>query len=172
MVDMVMWEMKLYKSINSTILLLWEKEHNFYVSEYVCLNIIIQVKRKFWKKNVGGEVNKEKRGETPNQNDNAIYSFMSITLCPLLTSFQLWSFFAMFSTYQISSCLPPLHLPFMLSGTHFLWNSVHVSPLLLSQNLIIWYLFFTPWLVSFNIMLSRSIHAVAKGRSIFFLSAV
>ena len=34
---------------------------------------------------------------------------------------------------------------------------------------IIWYLSFTSWLISFSIMLSISIHAVAKGRKSFFL---
>ena len=36
---------------------------------------------------------------------------------------------------------------------------------------IIWYLSFPPWLISLSIMLSSSIHAVAKGRSSFFFSA-
>ena len=36
---------------------------------------------------------------------------------------------------------------------------------------IIWYLSLTAWLISLNIMLSSSIHAIAKGRSSFFLSA-
>ena len=36
---------------------------------------------------------------------------------------------------------------------------------------IMWYLSLTAWLVSLNIMLSSSIHAVAKGISSFFLSA-
>ena len=36
---------------------------------------------------------------------------------------------------------------------------------------IIWYLSFTTWLISLSIMLSRSIYAVVKGRSSFFLSA-
>ena len=36
---------------------------------------------------------------------------------------------------------------------------------------IIWYLSFTTWLISLSIMLSSSIHAVAKGISSFFLSA-
>ena len=36
---------------------------------------------------------------------------------------------------------------------------------------IIWYLFLTAWLISLSIMLSSSIHAVAKGISSFFLSA-
>ena len=35
---------------------------------------------------------------------------------------------------------------------------------------IIWYVYFTTWLTSLSIMLSSSIHAVAKGRSSFFLS--
>ena len=37
---------------------------------------------------------------------------------------------------------------------------------------VIWYLSFTTWLISLSIMLSRSIYAVVKGRSSFFLSAV
>ena len=36
---------------------------------------------------------------------------------------------------------------------------------------ILWYLSLTAWLVSLSIMLSSSIHAVAKGISSFFLSA-
>ena len=35
---------------------------------------------------------------------------------------------------------------------------------------IIWYVSFTTWLISLSIMLSSSIHAVANGRSSFFLS--
>ena len=35
---------------------------------------------------------------------------------------------------------------------------------------VIWYLSLTAWLVSLSIMLSSSIHAVAKGISSFFLS--
>ena len=37
---------------------------------------------------------------------------------------------------------------------------------------IIWYLSLTAWLISLSIMLSSSIHAVTKGRSSFFLSAL
>ena len=37
---------------------------------------------------------------------------------------------------------------------------------------IIWYLSLTAWLISLSIMLSSSTHAVAKGISSFFLSAV
>ena len=36
---------------------------------------------------------------------------------------------------------------------------------------IIWYLSLTAWIISLSIMLSSSIHAVAKGISSFFLSA-
>ena len=36
---------------------------------------------------------------------------------------------------------------------------------------IIWYLSLTAWLISLSIMLSSSIHAIAKGISSFFLSA-
>ena len=36
---------------------------------------------------------------------------------------------------------------------------------------IIWYLSFTAWIISLSIMLSSSIHAVMKGRNLFFLSA-
>ena len=35
---------------------------------------------------------------------------------------------------------------------------------------IIWYLSFTIWFTSLSMILSRSIHAIAKGRSSFFLS--
>ena len=37
---------------------------------------------------------------------------------------------------------------------------------------VIWYLSLSAWLISLSIMLSSSIHAVTKGRSSFFLSAV
>ena len=36
---------------------------------------------------------------------------------------------------------------------------------------IIWYLYLTAWLISLSIMLSSSIHAIAKDISSFFLSA-
>ena len=41
----------------------------------------------------------------------------------------------------------------------------------LVKGQIIWYLSLTTWLISLSIMLSSSIHAVAKGMSSFFLSA-
>ena len=48
----------------------------------------------------------------------------------------------------------------------FVWIVDYVPPL----GLIIWYLFFPVWLISLSIMLSRSIHAVARvGAPSFFL---
>ena len=48
------------------------------------------------------------------------------------------------------------------------FSSVDYVPV---KSEIIWYLSLTVWLISLNIMLSSSIHAVAKGISSFFLSA-
>ena len=50
----------------------------------------------------------------------------------------------------------------------FLFSSIYYVPV---KGEIIWYLSLTVWLISLNIMLSSSIHAVAKGISSFFLSA-
>ena len=50
-----------------------------------------------------------------------------------------------------------------------LFSSVDYVPV---KGEIIWYLSLTVWLVSLSIMLSSSIHAIAKGISSFFLSAV
>ena len=50
----------------------------------------------------------------------------------------------------------------------FLFSSVDYVP---GKGEIIWYLFLTTWLISLSIMLSSSIHAVAKGINSFFLSA-
>ena len=49
-----------------------------------------------------------------------------------------------------------------------LFSSVDYVPV---KGKIIWYLSLTAWLISLSIMLSSSIHAVAKGISSFFLSA-
>ena len=49
-----------------------------------------------------------------------------------------------------------------------LFSSVDYVPF---KGEIIWYLSLTTWLISLSIMLSSSIHAVAKGISSFFLSA-
>ena len=50
-----------------------------------------------------------------------------------------------------------------------LFSSVGYVPV---KGEIIWYLSLTAWLISLSIMLSSSIHVVAKGISSFFLSAV
>ena len=50
-----------------------------------------------------------------------------------------------------------------------LFSSIYYVPV---KGEIIWYLSLTAWLISLNIMLSSSIHAVAKGISSIFLSAV
>ena len=49
-----------------------------------------------------------------------------------------------------------------------LFSSIDYAPV---KGEIIWYLSLTAWLISLSIMLSSSIHAVAKGISSFFLSA-
>ena len=51
----------------------------------------------------------------------------------------------------------------------FLFSSVDYVPV---KGEIIWYLSLTVWLISLNTMLSRSINAVAKSISSFFLCAV
>ena len=50
----------------------------------------------------------------------------------------------------------------------FLFSSIYYVRV---KGETIWYLSLTVWLISLNIMLSSSIHAVAKGISSFFLSA-
>ena len=50
----------------------------------------------------------------------------------------------------------------------FLFSSIYYVPV---KGEIIWYLSLTAWLISLSIMLSSSIHAVAKSISSFFLSA-
>ena len=50
-----------------------------------------------------------------------------------------------------------------------LFSSIDYVPV---KGEIIWYLSLTIWLISLSIMLSSSIHAVAKGISSFFLSTV
>ena len=50
-----------------------------------------------------------------------------------------------------------------------LFSSVDYLPV---KDEIIWYSSITTWLISLSIILSSCIHAVTKGRSFFFLSAV
>ena len=60
-------------------------------------------------------------------------------------------------------------LNFNVSGCIlFAFSSVDYVPV---KGEIIWYLSLTAWLISLSIMLSSSIHAVAKGINSFFLSA-
>ena len=81
------------------------------------------------------------------------------------------------SCNPLSSLFPPhfplaivrLFLPSMsLVICCFLFSSTYYVPV---KGEIIWYLSLTTWLISLKIMLSSSIHAVAKGISSFFLSA-
>ena len=82
-----------------------------------------------------------------------------------------------------SSCKPlsplsPPHSPLAIVTLFLISMSLVVFCLLFSfvdyvpvKGEIIWYLSLTTWLISLSIMLSSSIHAVAKGISSFFLSA-
>ena len=72
----------------------------------------------------------------------------------------------------------PLPTPPVTNSVFFNSKSLFIFCLLVCfvdqvpiKGKITWYLSFTTWLISFSIMLSRSIHAVAKGRRSFFLSA-
>ena len=80
-----------------------------------------------------------------------------------------------------SSCSPlsslsPCHSPLAVVRLFLTSMSLVIFCLLFSfvdyvpvKGEIIWYLSLTAWLISLNIMLSSSIHAVAKGISSFFL---
>ena len=74
----------------------------------------------------------------------------------------------------LSPSLSPLALRLFLISVSLvifclLFSSVDYVPV---KGESIWYLSLTTWLISLSIMLSSSIHAVAKGISSFFLSAV
>ena len=76
------------------------------------------------------------------------------------------------------SPLSPSHSPLAIVRLFLTSMSLVIFCLLFSlvdyvpvKGEIIWYLSLTVWLISLSIMLSSSIHAVAKGRSSFFLSA-
>ena len=83
-----------------------------------------------------------------------------------------------------SSCKPlfplfPPHSPLAIVRLFLTSMSLVIFSLLFSfvdyvpvKGEIIWHLSLTAWLISFNIMHFSSIHAVAKGRSSFFLSAL
>ena len=81
------------------------------------------------------------------------------------------------SPNSLSSLAPPHATPptfrwfpnsMSLATLGFLPFSTYYSP---AKGEIIWYLSHTVWLISLNIMLSSTIHAVAKSISSFFLSA-
>ena len=81
------------------------------------------------------------------------------------------------SCNPLSSLSPP-HSPLAIVILFLISMSLVIFCLLFSfvdyvpvKGEIIWYLSLTAWLISLSIMLSSSIHAVAKGRSSFFLSA-
>ena len=76
------------------------------------------------------------------------------------------------------SSLSPLHSPLTIVRLFLTSMSLVVFCLLFSsvdyvpvKGEIIWYLSLTAWLTSLSIMISSSIHAVAKSISSFFLSA-
>ena len=81
------------------------------------------------------------------------------------------------SCKPLSSLSPP-HSPLAIVRLFLTSMSLIIFRLLFSsvdyvpvKGDIIWYLSLTTWLISLSIMLSSSIHAVAKGISSFFLSA-
>ena len=83
------------------------------------------------------------------------------------------------SSYRPLSPLSPSHSPVAILTMFLISMSLVIFCLLFSfvdyvpvKGEIIWYLSLTAWLFSLSIMLSSSIHAVAKGISSFFLSAV
>ena len=83
------------------------------------------------------------------------------------------------SSCKPRSSLSPPHSPLAIVTLFLISMSLVIFYLLFSfvdyvpvKGEIIWYLSLTAWLISLSIMLSSSIHAVGKGRSSFFLSAV
>ena len=71
------------------------------------------------------------------------------------------------SSWKPISPLTPPRSPLVIFC--LLFSSVDYVPV---KGEIIWYLSLTTWLISLNIMLSSSIHAVAKGIRSFLFSAV
>ena len=95
-----------------------------------------------------------------------LYLFKKIFYCYSSTVF------CLFPHHSSPPCLPLLSghcqpVPnFNIFGFTLLVHFVDYVPV---KGEIIWYLSLTAWLISLSIMLSSSIHAVAKGRSSFFL---
>ena len=82
------------------------------------------------------------------------------------------------NSYRPLSPLSPPHSPVAIVTMFLISMSLVTSCLLFSfvdyvpvKGEIIWYLSLTAWLISLSIMLSSSIHAIAKGIRSFFLSA-
>ena len=82
------------------------------------------------------------------------------------------------SFYRPLSPLSPPHSPLAIVTMFLISMSLVIFCLLFSfvdyvpvKGEIIWYLSLATWLISLSIMLSSSIHAIAKGISSFFLSA-
>ena len=82
------------------------------------------------------------------------------------------------SSYRPLSPLSPPHSPLGIVTMFSISMSLVIFCLLFSfvdyfsvKGEIIWYLSLTAWLISLSIMLSRPIHAIAKGISYFLLSA-
>ena len=99
------------------------------------------------------------------------------TALPTSTYPQLHMYFA-YSLHLLSSSSPILLpstavSPFSVSLILFLFcllvYFVHHIP---HVSEIIWYLSFSDWLISLNIVISRSIHAFAKGKTFFFFMTV
>ena len=63
------------------------------------------------------------------------------------------------------SCQSVPSMPVSILSVYF----VHWIP---HKSEVIWYLFFTNWLISFSTIISRPNHAVTKGKSSFFIMAV
>ena len=81
------------------------------------------------------------------------------------------------SSWKPFSPLSPPHSPLAIVKLLLTSMSLVIFCLLFSfvdydpvKGEMIWYLSLTAWLISLSIMLSSSIHAVAKGRNPFFLS--
>ena len=86
-------------------------------------------------------------------------------VCPLANPFTFFhpapsSVLTAISLFSLT--MPPFQF---CSLVYFFHDILHISE-------IIWYLSFTDWLISLNIILFRSIHAVTMGKSSFLFTAV
>ena len=91
--------------------------------------------------------------------------------CPCVLYSSSWKPFSPLSLPSSPLAIVRLFLTTMslvIFSLFFFFSFVDYVPV---KGEIIWYLSLTAWLISLSIMLSSSIHAVAKGISSFFLSA-